>query len=197
MADSTTIAALKAYLRIGDDELDDAELQRAITTASAEVDHLCSRTFAPQEAVAVTRWFEPWYDRAAYRWIIPIDDTFTTTDLAVNLWNGVDDYDVPVTGWTLVKPDTLVLPEVNSYAPGGPYDSATAVQVTAKFGYPEVPAGVETATLIIATRIYKRRESEFGFASTLDGSEMSRLTRTIDPDAANALRGYIKYWAVR
>jgi len=198
VADYTTLAALKSYLRLDDsDVVDDLELARAITTASAEIDHLCSRTFAPQEDPAVARFYEPWFDRAALRWIIPIDDTFTTTGLAVHLYNGLDDYDVAVTGWTLVNPTTLVLPDSTTYTPGGVYDQGTAVKVTAKFGYPEVPAGVETACLILATRIYKRRESEFGLASTLDGSEQTQLTRRTDPDAINALRGHIKYWAAR
>lgn len=202
MTDYATLDEFKGYLRLDElDTLDDAELQRALTTASSEIDHLCSRTFSAQEDPAVTRWFEPWYDRSAYRWILPVDDLFTVDDLAVELWNPVtSDWDQPVTvptptgagPWT-----QLVLPDTAPYAPGGQYDNATSVKVTAKFGWPIIPVPVTQACLILAARIVKRRESAFGLVSTLDGSEQTRLTRTIDPDVANALRGYIKYWAVR
>lgn len=199
MTDYATLDELKEYLRI-DDDVDNTDLQGAISTASAEIDHLCSRTFSPKEDPAVSRFFEPWYDRNAYRWVLPVDDIFDETDLALHLWNGVDDYDDLLTGWTLVnttKRSTIVLPESTTYAPGGPYDSASAVKVTGKFGWEETPAAVKRACLILATRIHKRRESAFGLVNTLDGSEQTRLTRTIDPDAANALKPYIRYWAIR
>jgi hypothetical protein len=197
VADYTTVPTLKAYLGHIVGVADDAELARCISTASSEIDHICSRTFEPLNDPAVARFFEPWFDRDAYRWIVPVDDIFDTDDLAVHLWNGTDDYDVPVTGWTLSRPGVLVLPATNDYTPGGVYDEATAVKVTAKFGYASVPEPVEQACLIIAARIFARRESRFGVVNSLDGSEISRLTRVMDPDAVNALAGYIKYWAVR
>jgi len=192
---------LKDYLRIDPaDTLDDTDLLGALSTATSEIDHLCSRTFSPKEDPAVSRFFEPWFDTNANRWILPVDDLFDETDLAVNLWNGVDDYDDPVTGWTLVntpKRSTIILPTDTAYAPGGSYDSATAIKVTGKFGWETTPDPVKRACLILATRIHKRRESAFGLINTLDGSEQTRLTRTTDPDVANALRPYIRYWAIR
>jgi len=199
MADYATLAELKDYLRISD-TVDDTDLQNAISTASSEIDHLCSRTFSPVEDPAVTRWFEPWFEQKAGRWVLPVDDIFDETDLAVHLWNGVDDYDDPVTGWRLVntsKRSTIVLPAAVAYSPGGLYDEASAIAVTARFGWPEVPEPVKRACLILAARIHKRRESAFGIIQSLDGSEQTRLTRATDPDVANALRPYIRYWAIR
>lgn len=202
MPDYATLTELKGYLRVPlDDTVDDAELSRAITTASSEIDHICSRSFDPVEDPPVARFFEPWWDRNQYRWILPVDDIFDETGLTVHLWNPTtEDYDEPVTGWRLVntvKRSVIVLPDSTTYAPGGIYDSATAVLVTAAFGWPEVPAPVTQACLILATRIFKRRESEFGMVSTLDGSQQTRLTRVMDPDAVNALKPYIRYWTIR
>lgn len=202
MTDYATLDELKSYLRIEPaDTVDDDELTRAITTASSEIDHLCSRSFPPVEDPASARFFEPWWDKNARRWVLPVDDVFTETGLTVHLWNTTtEDYDEPVTGWTLVnttKRSTIVLPDSTTYAPGGIYDSASAVLVTAAWGWPEVPAPVVSACLILATRIFKRRESEFGLVATLDGSQQTRLTRVLDPDAVNALRPYIRYWAIR
>ncbi len=196
MTDYTDVDTLKAYLGGFHDDASDEELARCITTASSEIDHLCSRTFEPQADPAVARFFDPWFDTDAYRWVVPVDEIFDTTDLAVDLWNGVDDYDVPSL-YTLTTPTMLVLPDTTPYSPGGRYDSATAVKVTAKFGWPATPEPVVQACLILAARIFARRDSRFGVVQSLDGSEMSRLTRVMDPDAVNALRGYIKYWAVR
>lgn len=208
MPDYVTLAELKAYLRIGsppdydDDTADDLELGRAITTASAEIDHLCSRTF---ELVggdgATTRYYEPWYDRNAQRWVLWVDDLFTAADLMVSMWNGTDAYDVPITPVTLfnnsLKRSTIVLPAANDYAPGGIYDEATTLAVLGNWGWVAYPEPVKAACILLATRIFKRRESAFGLISTLDGSEQTRLTRATDPDVAAALAPYIRYWAIR
>ena len=58
-------------------------------------------------------------------------------------------------------------------------------------------APIVEACLILADRVFKRRDAVFGVTSSPDGSENTRLTNTVDVDAQVALRGFVKYWAAK
>lgn len=207
--------ALKRYLRIDEtDTLDDEELTRALDVASAEVDHLCSRSFELVGEEPSLRVFLPYRaaaGRGMPRWWVPIDHIPNADALVgVYLWNDGDvDYSTPVTGATLqpYSPGPggytdLLLPADTAYSGTGWWDdelqdSSSFVAVEALWGWEAYPPGVVQATIIQATRLVKRRESPFGMINSLDGSEQARLTRTLDPDVVVALRGLIKYWAAR
>lgn len=209
------LAVFKDYLRIpGDDDTDDVQLQSALDTATSEINHLCSRTFDVAGDTATTRYFQPWWDRTVNRWMAPLDDLFTAEDLAVASWTDSD------TGWMtpvvvtetdlrpLGAPDRsrpwteLILPAGTSFPRSGwtgwhSDANSDYVAVTARWGWPEVPAAVVEATCIQASRVFKRRDALFGVTSSPDGSENTRLLNTVDVDVQVALRGYVKYWAGR
>lgn len=211
------MAEFKAYLRIpADDALDDAELQGALDSATSTINHLCSRTFdlAPTGLdPAEVRYYQPWYDRRRGRWVLPIDDLFTSTDLALSTWDTTDEdwtvtvplaevYLRPINGPDEGKPWTsVVLPASASF--GGGFnrwvgdDDSEFVKVTGRFGWTLVPAAVKQATLLQAARFFRRRDSTFGIVASPDGSENSRLLNTVDPDVHRMLKGYVKYWAAR
>lgn len=213
MADYVTLAELKAWLRIDDDDdVDNAELSRAITDASHQIDHLCSQTFpVVDEDTETTIYAQPWWNRDANAWVIdvPVIDVDTYGAPAVFLWVE-EDFDWTAAVDLAAAPGRpyrpyggplytqIVLPADANFAGNGTNDApVNTVKIVGYFGLPAVPAGVRQACILQATRIFKRRESAFGMINTLDGSEQTRLTRAMDPDVIAALRGYIKYWAVR
>ena len=191
-----TLAALKAYLRIGD-AADDADLDVAISAASRAIDDHTNRQFgllAAAEAWSFTAW--PDLDRG--RWVVDVDDFQTVTGLVV---------EVPTVGVTTA----FTKEPLNAAAKGRPWTrivfdadaSVTpvatnlfAVTVTAKWGWTTVPVAVEQAARLQASRLFSRRQSPYGIAGSPDqGSEMRLLSR-VDPDVAVSLRSYVKPRAV-
>jgi hypothetical protein len=224
------LAAFKRYLRIGtppdfdDDTIDDVELQRALDTATSEIRHMCSRDFEINENGELwTRYFQPYWDKVSGRWVLPIDDLFSTTDLVVSSWTADDnDWTTPVgtitdadmrplgapfasngggpRPWTeILLPAGVSLPSTDWHGWSGwaSDDNAGYLAVTAYFGWPNVPAAIVEATCIQASRTFKRRDAPFGVTSSPDGSENTRLTNTVDVEVQVAIRGYVKYWAAR
>lgn len=203
-----TLESLKAYLRIDEtDELDDAELTRALQVASAEIDHLCSQSFAvavfddgPTNYIAVPR-----QERTTGTWIVDVPP-FKQYLPDLYLWSSEDqDWTTPLTldaypyrpanGAVYTQ---IVLPSGSAYSPSvDPLDPESSVLVSGIFGWQEVPAPVEQACLIQAARIHRRRDAVFGIVNSLDGSSQARLRNAVDSDVAVMLRGYIKYWAAR
>lgn len=115
------------------------------------------------------------------------DEIGDATGLIVETGNG--------TTWTTVT-DVRVAP-ANAIADGQPITSITApawlgvelVRVTARWGWPLVPPQVASATLIQATRLYKRKDSPDGVAG--DGSiGVVRLAR-VDPDVQALLSPFV------
>lgn len=204
-----SIEMFKAYLRIPEsDEIDDAELTRALATASTEVDQICSRTFTPPAVDPVTRFSYPIFDRKISRWVVPIADLFDLTDMTVDTWTAAND------DWTTDVPVAdLRFRPLNAAVQGEPYEAfilpggasfpsvqdttESLVKVTARFGWPAVPAQVEEATLIQAARVFKRRDATFGIVSDPAGTESARLKSLVDVDAVLALQGLVKQWGAR
>lgn len=203
------LAAFKAYARIND-TLDDVEIQRALDAASSVIEHLCSQSFDLADG-AVSHWYLPYWSAADGRWRLPIDPVVDTTGLvAYGYDTSSEDWDSPLTPLVLrpinagvdgAPVTELILP--STYTPAARYgmppadSDADYVKVTALFGYTTVPAAVVEATLIQAARIFKRRDTPFGIASSPDGSENTRLLNTVDPDVYRVLKAYIRYWAAK
>jgi hypothetical protein len=66
------------------------------------------------------------------------------------------------------------------------------VKVTAVFGWPAVPIAITQATIIQASRIYKRLESPLGVAGFGDLGAIS-VTRDLDPDVAQLVAPYRRH----
>lgn len=200
-----TLAELKAFVSIPTaDTADDTALQLALDASTTQVEGFCDRVFTA-DSVAVTRWYE-----VSDTGQVEVDPISTTTGLVVatddngdgtaeTTWTLNTDYRLepinaalatPVEPWTrLVALGTKWFPRLR-YRPG--------VSVTAKFGWPAgtVPQAVKLATLIQASRLFKRKDAPFGVAGSVEfGSEM-RLLNELDRDAQNLLRPFRRNWWV-
>lgn len=190
--DYVTAADLKAYLRITD-AVDDAQVALAVTAASRAVDRCCNRQFglvaAPEARVYTARW-----DSDRGRYVVDIDDLMTVTGLSVTGENGAVDVFAKQPGnanlagvpWTrlVVDPTSTTLPTLKE----------DGVTVTARYGWATVPVAVQQATLLQASRLFKRRDAPFGVAGSPDlGSEL-RLLAKVDPDVEVVLGPYRRWW---
>lgn len=184
---------LKHMLKI-DDTDDDAEIGFAVTSASRAVDRACNRQFGVTATLEERSYTAVW-DRRRQRWVIEIDDVMTITGLEVAAAAGdIDGYalepgnaEFESRPWTriVVSPDSAIkpLPDVNG------------VQVTATFGWSEVPVAVQQATLLQASRLFKRKDAPFGVAGSPEAGSELRLLARVDPDVEVVLGPYKRWWA--
>lgn len=189
----TTLPLLKQQLGNITDADRDAPLNAAIEAASRSVDDYCGRRFY-LDATATPRVYNPsgrlYYDE------LLVDDIGDTTGLVVETGNDTD-------GWTAVTTSIETSPD-NAIVQG---DSITGlvnldgwslgrldrVRVTAKWGFPAVPAQVGQATLIQAARLYKRKESPEGVLGNAEWGSI-RLSR-VDPDVAALIARFVRLGA--
>lgn len=183
------------------DTIDNAAITLALDAASAQVDGWCDRTFT----VDVSPTSRDYMVVDTVR--LDVDPIATLTGLVVATDpDGDGTFDV-----TWAASDYRVEP-INAAAAGWPWDRIVAVgprwfprnlyrptvRVTATFGWPggTVPQAVKLATLIQASRLFKRKDAPFGVAGSVEfGSEM-RLLNELDRDAQNLLRRYRRNWWV-
>lgn len=169
--------------------IDDIELAVAISTASRAVDHATNRQFgvvaAPEARTYLAR-----PDYVTGYWVVDMDDVMAVTGMGVEVdGDAVATYQLePVNAaakgrpWTRVAftGDSEHLPTVHPHA----------VVVTALWGWSAVPQAIVQATLLQASRLFKRKDAPFGIAGS-EGAEMRLLSR-LDPDVAVALRPYTR-----
>lgn len=198
-----TLAELKAFVGIPTgDTADDTALQLALDASTTQVEGYTGRVFTA-DSVATTRDY-----MVTNTGELDVDPISTLTGLIVATDdNGDGTFE---TTWT-VNTDYRVEP-INATAAGVPWDRIVAlgtrwfpkntyrpsVRVTAKFGWPggTVPQAVKLATLIQASRLFKRKDAPFGVAGSVEfGSEM-RLLNEVDRDAQNLLRPFRRNWWV-
>lgn len=182
------IALLKKALGISDDARNDL-LNAALEAASRSIDDHCGRRFYLDEA-ASQRVYRP--DSRVADDLFLVDDIGSTDDLVVETGNSVD-------GYTAVTSSVEYYPE-NASARGealtgllredgwqlGDHDR---VRVTAAWGFPEVPPQVVQATLILAARLYRRKDTPEGVLGSAEWGTV-RLSRT-DPDVAELVSRYV------
>ena len=186
---------VKAALRISD-TVDDALLEMAVESASRLIDGYCGRSFFSQgTAVRVYAPDNPY--------VVQIDDLSSSTvtvktssDADQNFdttWKTTDIQLEPLNGRTEGQawPFTRIR-AINDYLfPSDDYGEAT-VQVTGVFGWPGgVPTNVTQATVIQASRIFKRLDSPLGVAGFGEMGAM-RVGRGLDPDVAQLVEPYRK-----
>lgn len=190
--DYATTQELKDYLRIGD-AVDDVQIALAITAASRAVDRHTNRQFGLVAAPEARKYTASW-DRVLCRYVVPIDDLMTVAGLAVTAPAGaITVYGPkPVNAAAEGRPWTRLV--VDPTSPVKPTTVEDDITVTAQYGWTTVPATVKQATLMQASRLFKRRDAPFGVAGSPDvGSEL-RLLAKVDPDVAVVLGPYIRWW---
>lgn len=196
-----TLSELKTWVGIPTaDTGDDTTLQLALDAAEVQVNQYVGRTSFTIDASAVARTFRPLSSSR-----VDIDPIATTTGLVVKTDD--DDNGTFETTWT-INTDFRLEP-TNAAAMGVPWTRLVAigtkrfpasavnyegVEVTAKYGWPTaVPAPVKAATLIVAAKIWKRKDAAFGIAGSAEfGSEMRILPG--DMDAERLLAAYRRPW---
>lgn len=175
------LPTLKQMLSISDTARD-ALLTMALTSASRQIDRMCSRRFY-LDTVVSTRTFTPvrresWYISGG---AIQVDDIGSTTGLIVaEGWQNWNASNNPT--WTPTSADLTLLPD-NALALGLPItalqrtigtivDPYVQVQVTALWGWPAVPDEINLATLLQAARLYRRKDSPEGILGNTDFGTM-------------------------
>ena len=189
---------VKAALRIGTaDTLDDDLIDNCVGAASRLIDGYCNRRFW-QTGTAEARVYQ-----AEDSFYCSIDDiagtaltlkTSTQADGTFDLTWSRSDYQLePLNGnldgltWSYDKIRAVgdyLFPTVNAN-----YGEQALVQVTAIFGWPSVPEPVTQATIIQASRIFKRYDSPLGVVGFGDLGQI-RVSRYLDPDMAQLVEPY-------
>ena len=189
---------VKAALRIGTaDTLDDDLIDNCVGAASRLIDGYCNRRFW-QSGTAEARVYQ-----AEDSFYCSIDDvagtaltlkTSSQADGTFDVTWKISDYQLePLNGnldgltWSYDKIRAVgdyLFPTVNAN-----YGDQALVQVTAVFGWPSVPEPVTQATIIQASRIFKRYDSPLGVAGFGDLGAI-RVSRYLDPDMAQLVEPY-------
>ena len=194
-----TRAQVKAALRIGTaDTADDTLIDNATEAASRLIDGYCNRQFWAYSS-ATTRIFQ-----ANNSFVCDIDDVYSTASLVVktdpdadgtfDVTFAVTDYQLePLNGyldgldWSFDRLRAVgdyLFPNVNAN-----YGEQALVRVTAFYGWLEVPSPIEQATIIQASRLFKRLDSPLGVAGFGDLGAI-RVSRFLDPDMAQLVEPY-------
>ena len=189
---------IKAALRIGTaDTIDDELIDNCAGAASRLIDGYCNRQFWSVGS-ATTRVYTAEDD-----FYCNIDDiagtaitlrTSGATDGTFDVtWSPTDWQLEPLNGrldglvWAYDKIRAVgdyLFPTVNAN-----YGSQALVELTAVFGWPSVPEPVTQATIIQASRIFKRYDSPLGVAGFGDLGAI-RVSRFLDPDMAQLVEPY-------
>lgn len=185
-----SLADVKASLGITDN-IDDALIELAIESASRAIDSDCERQFFSTSA---TRVFAP---RDSY--ITETDDIVSITTLKTSsaadtnydiTWQASDYQLEPLNGLSggMPTPYTQIRATGDYTYPisGG----EATVQIVGVFGFSSVPVAIKQATVLYASRIFKRNDSPLGVAGFGDIGVI-RVSR-IDPDITSLIAPYKK-----
>jgi hypothetical protein len=173
----------------------DAELDDALNSASREIERFTNRQYNRVET-ATAREFEPF--TCDYIWIT---DFWTATDLVIKTdenndgvfertWTTADyelyprnNQEFGVSGFPFYK----IFPSKNHLFPISPRGGRRGtLQVTAKWGWEEVPAQVKIATLALAARNFQMKDAPLGVAGS---SEFGHIKVTDDRFVSAKLQG--------
>jgi hypothetical protein len=183
------LAELKAARRISD-TTDDAALQNALTRASRAIDDRTGRRFyADADASARTYRTAGRVVRDGDGELLLVDDIASLTDLVVEAGNGTDW--TAVTDWSAEPENAIgrgVAIEALRRDPGH-WSGVRRVRVTARWGWPAVPAPIAEATLLLANRRFMRRDSPEGVSGW--SSEGAVRVSRFDPDIEDLVARYV------
>lgn len=186
-----TLADVKAALRITD-TIDDVLIESSINSACRMIDQYCNRYFYSSSAGEVR------YYKANDGFVCWIDDAQSISSIVTS------STDPLIFDTTWQAGDYQVLP-ANRVANGAyyPINAITAtdnylfpvwadialVQVTGQFGWSSVPEPIKFASIIQASRLFKRLESPLGVAGVSDIGIM-RVGANIDGDVAQLINPF-------
>lgn len=197
MADEyVSLDLLKAQITMKPGVIDrDELLQLALDTAHEDVNEHCGRRFH-LDTTATARTFRI-ADRIAAGpdgQTLIVDDIGSITGLVVETGSAAS-WSVMAASFYEFAPENAFVqnpprPITGLLLGGGAWpDVLSRVRVTARWGWPAVPAKVREATLIQATRLYGRRNSPEGVLGSADWGAV-RVAR-VDPDVEAMLAHFV------
>ena len=182
------LGELKSMLRISD-SVDDALLSGHIEAASRTIDDICHRTFS-LDTTATARVFHP-----DSQLVVRTDDIGSLDGFLLKIdENATATFNLTITDATAEPLNALAkgtpITKLVAYETYFPMDIRPTVQVTARWGWPEVPEPVRSACGILAGRLFKRADSLLGVAGFGD---LGAITlRAVDPDVQRMLAPYVR-----
>ncbi len=186
--DYVDLATLKRAMHITDTDRDDL-LTLAISSASRHVDQIAGRRFY-LDGTPAARVLNPrgstLSDPDGERLLVP--DIGSTSDLVVE--TGSASEWTPYAGFDAESPGET-WPVTALIAPSWRLGARSRVRITARWGWPAVPAEIVQATQIQAIRLFSRKDSPEGVAGSADWGVI-RLGRS-DPDVAALIQPYVRY----
>lgn len=188
-----TLAQLKSSLAITD-AVDDTPLEAAIQSTSRLIDDYTGRFFYQQGTsnAPVARLYTP-----LDRFIVNMDDNVLITQIAIDDNLSKQYNTVFATSDFMVEPVNNPLrewPVTRVLAIGRfvfPFFLPQSVEIKGVWGWPEIPAEINMATLIQAARLFTRRQSPFGIAGSPELGTV-RLMSKLDADVEMLLRAFRK-----
>jgi hypothetical protein len=187
-----TLDELKAQFGIEPaDDTRDAELNRARASASRSIDKTTGRRFWLDED-PVQRVFNPRgrIVRETDGELFLVDDIGSAAGLVVETgsgasWSAVTGYESsPDNALAEGRPVTGLLRVLGTWG-----TSTSRLRITAQFGWPAVPDDIHEAALILASRLFKRKDSPEGIIGSAEWG-VRNLSRR-DPDVWNLIEPYI------
>ena len=183
-----TAADLKARLDISEMQ-PDALFTQLLAAASRQIDGWTARTFVAETGAQVLS------AEFSSELVLPGDlvsvDELATDDANDRTYAAVWD----VTEYELVGDPAYaihVMPMGGRRFPRG----RNRVRITGLWGYSaEPPAPIVEATLLLASRLYKRKDAPFGIAGSADHGELQTLPG-MDPDVKQLIQSYRRYGLV-
>lgn len=183
-----TLNQLKAAIGIAD-AIDDSLLEMAIESASRQIDSYTERYF--YNAGTATKIFAP-----IDNWVCPTEDFISLSQVQTSedgeswdtTWDTTDWQAEPLNGRAggLVTSFTQIR-AIEDYL--FPYRQGEAtVRLTGVWGWSSVPIAITQATVILASRIFKRLDSPLGIISGELGS--MRIGFRLDPDVQHLIEPY-------
>lgn len=185
-----TLEQIKAATGITD-SVDDSLLEMAVESASRQIDSYTERIF--YNAGTATRLFAP-----LDNYVCATDDFITLTSVKTSedgetfdtTWETTDWQAEPLNGVSggLVTSYTQIRAIEDYLFPtrGG----EATVQIAGTWGWSAVPIAVTQATVILASRIFKRLDAPLGIISGELGS--MRVGFKLDPDVQHLIEPYRK-----
>lgn len=187
-----TLEALKLQLGGIDFTTNDDLLNSAREAASRRIDERCGRRFYADGA-ASARVYNPVgrvSRNSAGEECLNVDDISTLTGLTVEIGAGtytaITTYEMePENALARGRAiDRLRLPLGGSWQAG----TGSRVRVTAAWGWPAVPAAIAEAALLLAARLYRRKDSPEGNTGNAEWGIM-RVVK-LDPDVEALVADY-------
>lgn len=185
-----TLAQTKSALRITDN-VDDGLLEQAIESASRRIDGYCGRWFYKTAQTAILIYPFDYYN-------LPTQDIANTSVTVAVSTQGNGVYDQV---WT--QGVDYQLEPLNASLNSKPYNRITAIggktfpiqlqpetpyiQVTAQWGWQNVPIDVTQACVLLAIRQFARLNAALGIVGFND---MAIQVKAVDPDVRDLLNQY-------